>query len=179
MKKLDLAIVIIGKICSGKSTLAKDFSKWVNIPKASFGGYLEDLSLRKGMPTDRVSLQNLGAHFIESAPVSFLNDVINYKTANDTKIIFEGVRHTIVLDEIRKISKQTFAIYLDVDEATRLKRFVSREKDMDQNNAEIDFYDRSNHPVEQEAESLRKLCNFTLKTDEDYREFLKAIGLYK
>lgn len=179
MKQLDLSIIIVGKICSGKSTLAKDFAKWIEYPTASFGGYLYDFSVQNRLPIDRIALQDLGVELIKNDHVSFLNNVINFKTENEKKLIFEGVRHKVILDEIRKISKQSFAIYLDVSEETRLDRFIHREKEIDTDNAEVDFFSRSNHPVEQELDSLKEVCNFTITTNDNYQEFLKAITLYR
>ncbi len=179
MINLNLSIIIIGKICSGKSTLAKDFAKWIEYPTASFGGYLRDYSIQNRLPIDRLSLQDLGNQFINADHVSFLNNVICHSTNEPQNLIFEGVRHQSVLEEIRRVSKRAFAIYMDAKEEVRLDRFIKREKDIDANSAEIDFYQRSNHPVEQEVESLKELCNFVITTNEGYQEFLKAIALYK
>lgn len=178
MKKLDLSIIIIGKICSGKSTLAKDFSRWVDYPIASFGSYLKDYSESNNLSIDRAALQNLGNSFIHQEPNQFLLDVINHKNEKSTKLIFEGVRHQVILDEIRNLSLKSFAIFLDATEQIRLERFLNREKDIDQSHAELDFQESSQHAVEQEVENLKNHCDFVLTANHGYQEFLKAVGLY-
>ena len=178
MATLDLTIIIIGKICSGKSTLAKDFARWINYPIASFGSYLKDYSEENNLPIDRPDLQDLGNKFINSDPKGFLTKVIKHQNSTATNLIFEGVRHTVILNEIRQISKKSFAIYIDANEDVRLERFIKREKDIDKNNAEIDFHERSNHIVEQEVENLKADCDFVLTANHGYQEFLKAIALY-
>jgi cytidylate kinase len=178
MAELDLTIIIIGKICSGKSTLAKDFARWVGYPIASFGSFLKDYSVERQLPIDRAALQDLGNSFIEKDPNTFLGEVIAHQNSTAPNLIFEGVRHKVILDEIRAISMRSFAIYIDATETVRLERFIKREKDIDKNNAALDFTERSGHVVEQEVEDLKQYCDFTLIANQGYQEFLKAIALY-
>jgi adenylate kinase family enzyme len=178
MVNLNISILIIGKICSGKSTLAKDFSKWLKFPIASFGGYLVNYSLQNDLPTDRESLQDLGTQMINNQHTQFLESVIKYSAPSPSSLIFEGVRHKVILDEIKKNSSKTFSIYLDVKEDVRIERFVKREKAIDANNKALeDFYKRSQHPVEQEVENLRNECNYIIVSNDSYRDFLRALGM--
>ena len=179
MADLDLTLIIIGKICSGKSTLAKDFSKWLHFPIASFGSYLTDYSKKNNLQTDRESLQDLGHKFISENHSLFLHNVIKNTTDMPKNLIFEGVRHKVILDEIKNTSRMSFSIFLDAKEEVRLQRFIKREKDMDKNNAEDDFYSRSNHKVELEVDSLKEYCNFIITTNDSYQDFLKALSLYR
>lgn len=180
MEKISLSILIIGKICCGKSTLAKDFSKWLSCPIASFGGYLEKYSIGNGLPSNREALQNLGESMIEKDYTSFLNNVILHSTGAEypSKLIFEGVRHKVVMDEIRERSDKMFSIYLDVSEEVRIDRFIKREKSIDaRENAASDFYNRSKHKVEKELDLLKYDCNYVIVSNENYREFLQALSL--
>lgn len=180
METLDLSLIIIGKICSGKSTLASDFSKWLNFPKASFGGYLADYSKKHGLPIKRDALQDLGTSFIKANHSLFLNEVMIFSSPTTKNFIFEGVRHKVVFDEIKDISKKSFAIFLDAKEDVRLERFIKREKEIDKSeNAKEDFYTLSSHPVEQEVDQLKDLCNFVISTNESYQEFLSVLSLYR
>lgn len=178
MSQIEISIVIIGKICSGKSTLAKDFSKWLNIPIASFGGYLEKYSIQNGLPTTREALQDLGVKMINQDHERFLNSVISHTSSLPSKLIFEGVRHHVILEGIKKKSKITFSIYLDVNEEVRIDRFLKREKLIDSNsNAEIDFYTRSHHLVEAELDNLKSACNYVIVSNDNYRDFLQALSI--
>lgn len=180
MEKLDLSLVIIGKICSGKSTLARDFSKWVRFPIASFGGYLAAYSKNQGLSVEREALQDLGTSFIENDHNKFLHNVIKFSAKDSRNFIFEGVRHKVIFDEIKKISTQTFSLFLDAKEEVRLERFVKREKEIDNLiNAESDFYERSRHKVEQEIDTLKDHCNFVITTNDSYQNFLNVLSSYQ
>jgi adenylate kinase family enzyme len=85
MKK---SIIIIGRICSGKSSLARALSESLNIPKASFGGYLVELAPQFNLKVSRDSLQNLGQSLIDSNPEKFLADVIKFSGSSE-EMIFE------------------------------------------------------------------------------------------
>ena len=152
MINLDVSIVIVGKIRSGKSTFAKSISKCLNFPIASFGEYLVDYSKQKNLPIHREVLQNLGNDLVREDSSDFLNKVVSYN-GSPNKVIFEGVRHKTIFDEIKNISEKSFAIYLDINEEIRLQRFIQQEKEIDlKSNAINDFYERNNHQVEQEIE---------------------------
>jgi adenylate kinase family enzyme len=176
---MDLSIIIIGKICSGKSTLAADFSKWLKFPIASFGGYLSTYSKVNNLPINREALQNLGTDFINADHVKFLKSVIEFTDPAAKNLIFEGVRHKVILDEIRRTSGKSYSIFLDARKDIRLQRFIGREKEIDtQINAELDFNERSMHPVEMELDDLKDQCNFVISTNESYREFLSTLSLF-
>jgi dephospho-CoA kinase len=178
MERIDLSILIMGKICSGKSTLAKDFSKWLNYPIASFGSYLENYALANGLSTNRESLQNLGAHMIEEDHESLLNNVVLHTTLKPERLIFEGVRHKVIYDDIKRKSDKFFSLYLDVREDIRIERFIRREKFIDKNaNAIDDFYKRSNHHVEQELDLLKNECNYIIVSNDNYKDFLQALAI--
>lgn len=176
MAELDISIIIVGKICSGKSTLAKNLSRALKFPIASFGGFLKEFSVLNDLPVGREFLQDLGTKFIETNHVQFLKDVIDFTPGKPNCIIFEGVRHRVIFDEIKASSKNTFSIYLDVTENLRRNRFVKREKDIDANfNAEADFDKRSGHVVEQEVGHLKTMCDFTISTNDRYLDFAKLL----
>lgn len=176
--EFDVSILIIGKICSGKSTLANDLSLWLNTPKCSFGRYLLNYAQENKLQTDRDALQALGDSLIRDDHSKFLSDVVIYSGSKSRKMIFEGVRHEAILQDIRKMSKNSLSIFLDVKEEIRLQRFVNREKDIDEGHkANDDFFRYSSHPVEQEVETLKHQCDFIISSNKSYRDFLKILGV--
>lgn len=176
--RFKVSIIIIGKICSGKSTLASDLSKWLGIPKCSFGSYLLNYAKDRNMQTDRETLQTLGESLIQKDHETFFKDVIAFGDINNEKVIFEGVRHHSILADIEASSENTLSIFLDAKEDVRLQRFVNREKDIDEGHKAIgDFYRYSAHPVEQEVEELKALCDFVITSNKGYRDSLKLLGV--
>lgn len=176
--EFQLTIMIIGKICSGKSTLANDLSNWLQIPKCSFGRYLLKYATDKGLKTDRDSLQALGESLIQVDQRKFLDDVISFGGHSGGRIIFEGVRHRSILQGISSKSMNTLSIFLDVKESVRLERFINREKDIDKGrNAVEDFLRFSAHKVEEEVELLKSDCDFIITSNKSYKHFLELLGV--
>lgn len=167
MSRLKKSIIIIGAISSGKSTVAKHISEAYGIKIASFGGYLNDYSLRSSLPNDRKSLQDLGDEFIKSQPEKFLFDVIDFPGSSAESLIFEGVRHLVILDLIKTNSAQAFSIFIDVPYYVRKERYLIRNKDIDLQKTSAEFEARNLHPVELEVLRLKEFCDLTISTFED------------
>jgi adenylate kinase family enzyme len=176
--KFDVSIIIIGKICSGKSTLANDLSQWLAVPKCSFGRYLADYASRNSVATDRDALQTLGESMIEKDHAGFLDNVILFGGRSSGRIIFEGVRHRSIFEGIRERSQNSLSIFLDVAEDVRLKRFINREKQIDEGHkSEADFVRYNAHPVENEVDLLKSECDFCISSTKSYKDFLKLLGV--
>ena len=120
---VDYSILVIGKINAGKTSLVKKISGYYRMPITSFGGMIKNL-IQIENPT-RLELQNFGYRkFITEGVRKILNDAINYSNNYNAKsIIFDGVRHHTVLEEIRKISQKTLVIFLNLDKKTRYERY--------------------------------------------------------
>ncbi len=173
MKKIDLAIVIIGKICSGKSTLSKKLSSELNIPIASFGNYLYTISQEMSLPTDRESLQDLGTKLINESYRDFLENVITHVPNQTNKLIFEGVRHKVIFEEIKRISNRMISFYLEVENKERLRRFLNREKVIDLSANEDTFNERNKHQVESEVDILKSYCDYRILSTDNAFEIMK------
>jgi len=126
------AIIIVGRISSGKSTLAKQVSNSLDAPIASFGGYLKEYCLSKGIPINRNSLQEIGDKFVKEDPELFLLNVLQYSSTGEL-IIIEGVRHKIIFELVNEICKQTLSIFLEVSNKVRYERFLNRMRESDIN----------------------------------------------
>src|ERR1700678_3025620 len=126
-----LIVGVIGRISAGKSSIAKALSETTGIPFTSFGAYLVKYSKTAGLPTDRKSLQDLGEDFINKNPRQFLENVIKDISGSPGEIIVEGIRHAVILDEIKNISEKSFLVYIDATAETRFSRYINRKKEND------------------------------------------------
>lgn len=151
-----LIIGILGKIHAGKSTLARELSRELNVPIISFGGYLRNFSESNGLPTDRISLQDLGSKRISEDAMKFLQDVLSCSDLNTEIIIIEGIRHRSVLDALKSMFKVSYFIYCETPFEERYKRYIDRDETKKLTIGE--FQDIDNHLVEQEIEKLKKYC---------------------
>jgi cytidylate kinase len=177
--KIPKSILIIGEISSGKSTLARKLSEEFGMPKASFGAYLLHYCELNKIPEDsRGDLQNLGQQMIENNPVDFLKRVIEFTTAAPQVILFEGVRHEIILKEISTCSDKIASVYIDATYDQRLSRFLSREKKIDTNKTEYDFLIASRHPVEREVPALKEKCSLIIKSSDSQEDDYQQLKLF-
>ncbi len=161
-----LAVGVIGRISVGKSTIAKALSERTGIPFTSFGAYLVKYSKSAGLPIDRKALQDLGEEFINKSPGQFLENVINDVSASPGKIIVEGIRHAVILNEIKTVSKKAFLVYIDATVETRFRRYADRKKENDITLSFEDFIEKDSHVVESEIESLQASCDLIINSDQ-------------
>ncbi len=174
--RFDNSIVLIGEISSGKSTLAKKLASQLQIPKASFGGYLLHYCEKNNIPESlRGDLQDLGQSMIETDPDAFLKNVIKFSLQNSTNAIFEGVRHHVILDAITEISDNCTVVFIDATYEQRLNRFLNREKEIDEGKNENDFLKASSHPVELQVKELKPLCSFIIASGDSIEDDFKLL----
>jgi cytidylate kinase len=175
MKTINKSVVIIGKICSGKSTLAKFLAENYSLPIISFGGYIKSHCIQNNLSTDRKNLQDIGESFINTDHKKFLKDAVLFSAGNKTNLVFEGVRHKAILNEIKETSSQTVFIFVKADHKSRYDRYVSRERDSDKLNTFEQFKESDAHSVEKEIDELEKHCDYVIDSaleEDKNREFI-------
>ncbi len=174
------AIMIIGRISSGKSTLAKQvMGKIPNTINISFGTFLKNYCLENGIDIEenRDVLQNLGQKFIDENPEKFLKDVVKYFSSVGEELhVFEGVRHVSIFEEIERKYANHYSIYLEVLADTRYKWYNSRKKEIDSKLSYEGFLKKDNHKVELEIESLKHKCGLIVNPhlDDNYIQKIYA-----
>jgi dephospho-CoA kinase len=168
-KQIKIIIVVMGRICSGKTYISEAIAKKFNIPIGSFGGYLKHYCETNNLPIDRKTLQCIGENFINLNPQLFLKNVTNHFIGKSNSIIIEGVRHKIILDSIKEISAKSILIFIDVDSQIRYERFCNRIKDLDKIKTYDQFLLTDNHSVELETESLKCYCDMVIDSATDFR----------
>jgi len=167
MKHLANSIIFIGMTCSGKSTIANELCKEISYKKASFGGYLFNYAQKNNLDTKKDTLQVIGQNFVEIDYKTFLSNVLEFSQAGEN-VIFEGVRHIVMLDEIKQISSNVITFFIDTPFELRYQRFNQREADKI---TKDHFLSLDNHPVEKEITILKESCDFVL----DGRNSIAAI----
>lgn len=122
------AIVICGQIGSGKSTVSNCVASRMSIQVVSFGQYIRQMAHLSGQPDSRKSLQDLGdGIYRQIGAAGLLEGVLAVAAVKDEdSVVFDGVRHEEVLEEIRLRARQTIATYLAVGQEERFRRHQSR-----------------------------------------------------
>lgn len=158
---IDHSILIIGRINAGKSSLIERISEHFNIPVTSFGCMIKNL-IQVDSPT-RSQLQDFGHRkFTKEGARKILDNAIDFSNNKTAKIIiFDGVRHKTVLEEINKISQKTFVIFLDADKKTRYER--SRE-DSGHSITFEEFQKIDEHPIEQEIDAMKQFSDVVINS---------------
>lgn len=168
-------ILVIGKICSGKSTFAKALSSQFNIQIKSFGRYLVHYCQENEIEPTRNNLQDIGKSMIENQPIKFLHDFLEFEKPNNEIIIIEGVRHKIILIELMKIFKKCIPIFLDASQKTRYLRYIKRDENLSTSYSQFQKID--NHLVEREITTLKSKCTFVINNENSssYVEIINKI----
>lgn len=150
-------IGILGKIHAGKSTLARELSRELNVPIVSFGAYLRNYSELNTLPTDRNSLQDLGDKRISEDAMKFLKDVLSSSDLKTEIIIIEGIRHITVFNALKSMFKVSYFIYCDIPFEERYNRYIINDETKKTTIDEFKIIDE--HRVEKEIEILKEYCN--------------------
>lgn len=173
------SIVIVGKIASGKTTLAKELSDRLTATVVSFGEYLRYIAKSKGLNPDRDILQTLGLEMINTQiPCRFVNDVIEYCLKNSEfkhdHLIFEGVRHVSILNAIKEISNRCIVIYIGLDDKMLIENALKRD-----GGDSLSITKFLNHEVESEINDLKEQADvvlFELPLEKDIQEICELFN---
>ena len=121
---MKLAVVVCGRIGSGKSTAVEVIATELDFKVVSFGSYVRHQAARLGKSSSRRQLQDLGDYLFRSRGSSgLLQDALDHYGVNsDDSVVFDGVRHPEVLADIRRIAEATMAVYLEANPEERFRR---------------------------------------------------------
>lgn len=129
MGRMKFALGFSGRIKSGKTTIARRVAEELNVPFASFGDYLRTVVARRGLDyTDRTILQDVGQELFESDLTRFCTDVL--VAAGWEKgmcIIVDGIRHVLVLEEIKKILQPVpmKLVFINIGDNLQARRLIA------------------------------------------------------
>ena len=126
---MKLAVVVCGRIGSGKSTAVDFIAAEFGFKAVSFGSYIRHMAAQRGTPSTRGQLQDLGDCLFRSKGSSgFLEDALEYFGINShDSVVFDGVRHLEILADIRQAAGATIAVYLEVNQEERFRRYQARQ----------------------------------------------------
>ena len=126
---MKLAVVVCGRIGSGKSTAVDFIAAEFGFKAVSFGSYIRHMAALRGRPSTRGQLQDLGDCLFSSRGSSgFLEDALEHFGINShDSVVFDGVRHLEILTDIRQGAEATIAVYLEVHQEERFRRHKARQ----------------------------------------------------
>ena len=168
------AVVICGPIGSGKSTAAAYVASEFGLKVVSFGAYVRLISEKAGSPSTREALQDSGDSLFRSmGPSGLLRAVLEYAgIENHDSVVFDGVRHSEVLTEIRKSAEATTAVFLQVSTEERHRRYNSR---LSYGISLDAFKIMESHPVEAKINNLVELCDLVIDAGQHATEVKSSL----
>ena len=113
-------VCIVGKIASGKTTIAKELAFLLNGKQFSISDYLKSCLRKKGIEEpSRSQLQELGEKFIANGWENFCEDFFEYVNYDSNKTyIIDGIRHKDFFYSLcnKLYPVNPILVYLNVDE---------------------------------------------------------------
>ena len=118
-------IGLVGRINSGKTTLAEELAISLKCKKTSFGDVVRQTATERGIELNRKNLQLIGQDLIESSCEIFCKNVLSrVNWEKGEMLIIEGIRHFKIVEELKKIvyPQKLKIIYIDIDDETVVQR---------------------------------------------------------
>ena len=169
-----IAIVVCGRMGSGKSRAVRSLCSQYSFRMVSFGDYVRHEASIIGATPNRMDLQNLGEGLHRTLGArGFLRRVLEFAGVQERETaVFDGVRHSGILEEIRALAKATLAVYLAADDLTRYRRLNCRlSGDLDLQ----EFFSMELHSVEAQVESLKEHCDLVIDASRPITEVRQTL----
>lgn len=118
-----------GGIASGKSTLSEAVALSLGCPRVSFGGYMRSEARRRGVGTDRDTLQIIGEELVARDPEGLCRAVLSQAGwVPGGALVVDGVRHVDIAERLSRIVKPSAfrLVHVAAGDDTRAARFGAR-----------------------------------------------------
>lgn len=118
-----------GGIASGKSTLSEAVALSLGVPRVSFGGFMRTEARRRGLSTDRATLQSIGEELVRKDPDGLCKAVLAQGGwTTGAALIVDGVRHTDIVFRLARLVKpyDFRLVHVMANKDIRAARFESR-----------------------------------------------------
>lgn len=118
-----------GGIASGKSTLSEAVALSLGSKRVSFGGYMRSEAKRRGVGTDRDTLQAIGEELVAADPDGLCKAVMTQAGwTPGSALVVDGIRHVHIADRLRRLAKPSEfrLVHVATGAEARAARFVAR-----------------------------------------------------
>ena len=170
-----MIIAFSGKIGSGKSSVSKAVAQSMGWARVSFGDYVRQVAQQQNLGDSRQVLQDLGEHLFENDALVFCMAVLGQAPADCSGIVVDGIRHTLVLDIIKKLAQpqRLVHIHITLDEEEREDRIKFREGIQ----SELELERMDNHSTEiQVYKTLPQIADMTVDSADNIDKIVENIS---
>lgn len=168
-----MKIYVAGKICSGKSTLAKRIAEHMGYPLISFGGILKNHLVKSDLPITREGLQRIGQELIDQLGYEgFVQWLIEHSSEIqwDGPFIVDGLRHGVIYNHLVDKFPRSFLVYCVCDPKTQLARLMARDQINGKEARRI-----LSHETEQYVSELESQANLVFRPEDSLEDFLARL----
>lgn len=170
---METKIYVAGKICSGKSTLARKIAEHTNYPLISFGGILKDHLAKSDLPVTCDSLQRIGQELIDQLGYEeFLRWSIEHSPQIqwERSLIIDGLRHGTIYTCLAERFPRGILVYCVCDQETQLARLVVRDQINEGEARRI-----LSHETEQHVSELESKAQLLFRPENSLEDFLNQL----
>jgi dephospho-CoA kinase len=167
------ALIIVGLPGSGKSTAARYLADREDAQVVSAGDTVRELARRQGLPDTRVTLQELGAEFLERYGDEAFGELLLKNVNLHKPVIIEGIRPPGVVAYIRRELQASILLFIDASESSCCLRLAYRGVTQEQCQQLLRV------PLEREVLSLRDQSDLVIKNDHDIDDFYRSLDRIK
>jgi hypothetical protein len=153
--KQDSIIILLGRICSGKSSYKPDSGYRIVV-----SNIVRDLiqSQERSALQDTLHLSDrIGEEIISC--LDALTTAIKYKLIEDHTIIVDGIRQSSIIDQILQYYPHSSLVWLDVPFEERKRRYNARNAEKDTENFEV----ADNKAIELECQKIYSIFKEQIK----------------
>jgi len=173
---LDTKIYVTGKICSGKSTLAKKIAEKTGYPLISFGEILKAHLVKNDLLVTREGLQRIGQELINQLGYNgFLRWSIEHSPQIqwNSPLIVDGLRHGAIYSHLVEMFPRSVLVYCVCGQETQLARLIAR----DQINIE-EARRIITHKTEQYVSELESQAHLLFRPGDSMEDFLAQLDAF-
>jgi dephospho-CoA kinase len=152
------AIFVVGKIGSGKTTLASSLAPFgflrVSASKCLVDCYQAELG---GQP-NRVELANYGHRLLKDSKLHIFHQHLTSELSHENLVVFDGLRFVNSYETIKLLFQKSLVVYLDCPVNVRKRRALS--------SMDLAVWDALfKHPTELAVEAFKPLSALCLNSD--------------
>lgn len=173
---MDIKIYVAGKICSGKSTLAKKIAEHTGYPLISFGEILKDHLVKSDLPATRESLQRIGQELLNQLGYEgFLQWSIKHSPQIqwNSSLIVDGLRHGAIYSRLVEMFPHSILVYCVCGPQTQLARLMTRDQINEDAARRI-----LSHETEQCVSEIESQAHLFFRPENSLKDFLGKLDAF-
>ncbi|WP_400204251.1 AAA family ATPase [Candidatus Methanomassiliicoccus intestinalis] len=156
-------ILFSGHICAGKSTLSKELAQKIGGTYIHFGTYIRKVLEQNNILYSRTDMQEMGIELRNKLGDKGIIEQVTKEVAytENSTLIFDGVRHIGVLEELRLKYPDIIHIHVSASQNDRYVRYITRDKKISRK----EFKEIDSNEAEKEIDILASKADYVIHSN--------------